>query len=137
MSALPAKLIVIALSLGAIAITLLSLRQQRLLAVHQLVVTQRQIFGLDENLWRFRVAVAERTIPLRVQEQAIAHFGPMSPMGVEPVNIPGFVPPGGNPAQPIFARSSARDTSAARPGPARNAPTRPEPQPTRGTTGQR
>ncbi len=60
------------LCIGACACMLLTLRQQRLEAVHQMAVIQKQISEKDENLLRLRIEIAHGVAPMSVQALAAA-----------------------------------------------------------------
>ena len=64
------KLAVLTLSMGACAIALLALRQQRLQIANELARTQLRLRTLDERLWALRADVAELITPDRIHELA-------------------------------------------------------------------
>lgn len=77
-----AKLTLFILALGAVACGLLTLRQQRLDAVHDMAVLHGRIAQLDRDLLVVRVQIARAISPGKV-EQLAAKLGPVVPMGVD------------------------------------------------------
>lgn len=96
-----AKLIVVILSLGVIACVLLTVRQQRMQAVHELANVQREVARLDRTLAHLRLEVAERITPERVAEMAKSIGAELRPIGVpEPAPAPPAPPASPNRANP-------------------------------------
>lgn len=76
-----AKLVVLILTIGAVAATLLAARQQRLQAVHETAEAMRRITEHDRTLWRLRSEIAERVTPGKVRKLATERFGPLAYLG--------------------------------------------------------
>lgn len=76
-----AKLCVLILGGGACAAGLLSLRQQRLDAVHEMIVLQGRMTSLDRDLLTLRTRIASLVTPGRVERMALT-LGPLRPLGV-------------------------------------------------------
>ncbi len=78
-----ARLACVILSIGAVACTLLALRQSRLQAAHELADTQLRIRAQDEALWRLRARIASRVTPERVADlaRAVSPLHPVMPSG--------------------------------------------------------
>lgn len=72
-----AKLVVLILTIGAVAATLLAARQQRLYAVHESAQAMRRIVEHDRTLWRLRSEIAQRVTPNKVR-QLVNRFGPLA-----------------------------------------------------------
>lgn len=92
------KVMMLILSIGACGCTLLSLRQQRLDAVHEMAATQRAIVKADRDLLSLRIKIAQAVSIGRVDQLATA-LGPMGPIGVDAKGgLPGLpnVGPGAN-----------------------------------------
>lgn len=85
-----AKIAFLILSVGVSACVLLTVRQQRLEAVHDLADVQRSMSRLDQDLFRLRVAIAQGVAPERVTSLAVA-LGPMRPAGVD--SLTDLLPP--------------------------------------------
>lgn len=75
------KLVVLILTIGAVAATLLAARQQRLQAVHETAEAMRRIAEHDRTLWRLRSEIAERVTPGKVRRLATDRFGPLAYLG--------------------------------------------------------
>ncbi|MBA4027988.1 MAG: hypothetical protein C0475_02395 [Planctomyces sp.] len=75
------KLCVLILGGGGCAAGLLSLRQQRLDAVHEMIVLQDKMTALDRDLLTLRTRIASLVTPERVERMALA-LGPLRPLGV-------------------------------------------------------
>lgn len=77
-----AKLVVVVLTIGVCACTLLSLRQARLQAAHELTRAQLRVRESDDRLWAMRADIARRVVPDQVQQMASAlgRFRPMLPL---------------------------------------------------------
>lgn len=76
---------------------LLTLRQQRLEAVHQMAMIQRQISEKDEQLLKLRIEIAHGVAPMSVQTLAAALPGERSRLAAIGVDQPlprGDVPAG-------------------------------------------
>jgi hypothetical protein len=72
-----AKLVVLILTIGGVAATLLAARQQRLYAVHESAQAMRRIVEHDRTLWRLRSEIAERVTPNKVRK-LVNRFGPLA-----------------------------------------------------------
>jgi hypothetical protein len=95
-----AKIAAVIVAMGIVAGALLSLRQLRLQAVHELADVQRRVAEHDRTLWHLRVEIAARTTPARTDELAQT-LGPLEPLpgpgrGHPPVHI--AAAPGPSPA---------------------------------------
>lgn len=77
-----ARLITLILSIGFAACVLLTLRQHRLQAAHELAEVARRIDEHDRVLWRLRVEVAGRVTPQRVYQLA-RMLGPLAPIEID------------------------------------------------------
>lgn len=77
-----AKLVLLILAIGAVACGLLTLRQQRLDAVHEMALLHGRIAELDRDLLVVRVGIARAISPGKV-EQLAAKLGPVQPLGVD------------------------------------------------------
>ncbi len=77
-----AKLVVLILGVGVIGCTLLGVRQQRLEAVHQMAVAQRNLMGQPKALAKLRSEIAQLSEPARIGELAALKVGPMMALGV-------------------------------------------------------
>ncbi|MCC6676893.1 MAG: hypothetical protein IT436_07100 [Phycisphaerales bacterium] len=77
-----AKLVVVVLTIGACACTLLSLRQARLQAAHELTRAQLRVRECDDRLWAMRADIARRVMPDQVRHMAnaLGSFRPMLPL---------------------------------------------------------
>lgn len=85
------------LCIGACASMLLTLRQQRLEAVHQMAMIQRQISEKDEQLLKLRIEIAHGVAPMSVQTLAAALPGERSRLAAIGVDQPlprGDIPAG-------------------------------------------
>lgn len=82
-----AKLVVVILCLGAVAATLLALRQQRIQAMHELAESRLRLRAADERLWLLRAEIARRLAPEEL-EARIASAGGMVPAGQAPALRP-------------------------------------------------
>lgn len=85
------KLVFLILAIGLTACALLSLRQQRLRVVHELAGVHASMARMDQDLLRVRVSIAQAITPQRIVSLAVA-LGPMRPIGVDPLVLPGDVP---------------------------------------------
>jgi hypothetical protein len=74
------KMAALVVSMGVIACVLLSLRQQRVQAAHELAEVQRRVLEHDRTLWRLRAELAAQLTPEKV-ERASKKFGPLLPNG--------------------------------------------------------
>lgn len=79
-----AKLCVLILGLGVMAVALLQFRQARLQAVHDLAGIQREMLLRDRELFAMRSQIAQAVTPERVQQIA-STLGPLRPIGVDPL----------------------------------------------------
>ncbi len=77
-----AKLCFLILSVGAVGLVLLSLRQQRMEIYHEMSVTQRELASMDRRVQFFQTQVASREVPANVTRLAGA-IGTLRPIGVE------------------------------------------------------
>ncbi len=84
-----AKLAVMVMAAALTAAWLLSVRQQRIMAAHDLVAAHTRMAANDRTLWRLRVEIANLLTPDRI-EQIAGTMGPMSP--ILPSNLPPGVP---------------------------------------------
>lgn len=107
-----AKLCVMILAIGATAVTVLSLRQDRLRAVNALARTQQRMYEHDRTLFALRVQIAERITPERVQQMAAA-IGATRPIVPDAPDLAG-------PPERAFARAEANTPEAARVKPVRH-----------------
>jgi len=82
-----AKLAVMVTVAALTAAWLLSVRQQRIMAAHDLISAHRRMAENERTLWRLRVEIANLLTPDRI-EQIAGAVGPMQPI------TPGRVPPG-------------------------------------------
>lgn len=78
-----AKVAAIILTIGIVGCILLTNRQLRLQAVHDLAVLQRRVAEHDRTLWHLRAEIAGRVVPRNV-EQLAKGLGPMEPIPVDP-----------------------------------------------------
>lgn len=74
------KLCVLIVSVGVIGGGLLTTRQLRIQAAHELADVQRRVAEHDRQLWQLRVEIAERTLPEHVATK-LDNLGPMAPIG--------------------------------------------------------
>lgn len=77
-----AKLCFLILSVGAVGLVLLSLRQQRMEIFHEMSVTQRELAAMDRRVQFFQSQVAAREVPENVTRLA-GGLGTLRPIGVE------------------------------------------------------
>jgi hypothetical protein len=77
-----AKFIAVILAIGVVACALLTLRQHRLQAAHELAEIERRVAEHDRVLWRLRVEIATRVTPQRVHRLAQA-LGPLAPIEID------------------------------------------------------
>jgi len=77
-----AKLCFLILSVGAIGLTVLSLRQQRTELYHTSAVVQRELASMDRRVQQFQAKVAAREVPANVTQLA-ATLGPLRSIGVD------------------------------------------------------
>ncbi len=77
-----AKGAVTILAIGATACMLLTLRQQRLNAVHEIAILQRRLSEHDRTFLKLRTEIAARITPDRIRELS-GHFGHMVPIGLQ------------------------------------------------------
>jgi hypothetical protein len=80
------------LSLGLCAAALLSLRQMRTQAAHELAEARLRVLQRDNELWRLRAQIAERITPEHVQELA-SKIHPLKPVGVDGIQPPSLAGP--------------------------------------------
>ncbi len=78
-----AKLAVMVVATAMTAAWLLSVRQQRIMAAHDLIQAHRRTVENEKTLWRLRVEIAKLLTPDRI-EQIAGAAGPMRPMTPEP-----------------------------------------------------
>jgi hypothetical protein len=82
-----AKIVVVILALGLCAAALLSLRQMRTQAAHELAEARLRVLQRDNELWRLRAQIAEHVTPEHIQELA-AKLHPLKPVGGDAVQPP-------------------------------------------------
>jgi hypothetical protein len=111
-----AKLILVILSLGVIACVLLTVRQQRMQAVHDLANVQREVAKLDRTLAHLRLEVADRITPEKVADMARS-LGELRPIGV-PEAAPAPAPSGPAPGAPPAPSPTPARPGSSRPNPA-------------------
>lgn len=95
-----AKLVVLILSMGLVACTLLTARQLRTQAAHELAEAHLRGLQRDNDLWRLRAQIAQRVSPDNVKRMALSlqDFKPMASGLPAPVTPPPQTPP--PPARP-------------------------------------
>ncbi len=96
-----AKLCVLIISMGAVALTLLALRQQRIEAVHQMAMVNLRIMEADRGIARLRTDIVASLEPKKIEAMA-SKLGTLRPIEVRPVR-PGTLPDG---RQPAFAQNT-------------------------------
>ena len=99
-----AKLCVLIISMGAVACTLLALRQQRIEAVHQMAMVNLRIMEADRGLARLRTDIVANLEPKKIEALA-SKIGTLRPIEMRPVR-PGTLPDN---RQPAFAQYTRRD----------------------------
>lgn len=109
-----AKLILLILAIGAVACGLLTLRQQRLDAVHEMALLHGRIAELDRDLLVVRVGIARAISPGKV-EQLAAKLGPVQPLGVDRQS-PTALADGKTPSPVAPGPQAPRGTPASSPG---------------------
>jgi hypothetical protein len=77
-----AKLAVLTLCLGLGACALLSLRQMRTQAAHELAEARLRVLQRDNEFWRLRTRIAARVTPEHI-EQLAQKINPLKPMATE------------------------------------------------------
>lgn len=77
------KIAAVILTIGIVGCVLLTARQLRLQAVHDLAVLQRRVAEHDRTLWHLRVEIAGNVVPRNVETLARA-LGPLEPIPVDP-----------------------------------------------------
>lgn len=82
-----AKVCVLILALGATALTVLSLRQDRLRSVNELARIQQRMLDHDRTLFEIRTQIADCVTPDRVEAMALA-AGATRPMIPEAAPAP-------------------------------------------------
>ena len=70
-----AKIAVLILSIGLIAGTLLTVRQQRIQAAHGLAKAQTRLAELDRELLRLRLRIAARITPDQIEARTVSLGG--------------------------------------------------------------
>src|SRR5690242_8128271 len=85
--------------MGVTACVLLTVRQQRMQAVHELANVQREVARLDRTLAHLRLEVAERITPEKVAEMAKSIGAELRPIGVPEPLAPPPAPEGTTPAR--------------------------------------
>lgn len=110
-----AKLVVVVLTIGACACTLLSLRQARLQAAHELTRAQLRVRECDDRLWAMRADIARRVMPDQVRHMAnaLGSFRPMLPLPGDAQRRSDYARLNSPPDQP---RTIQQGTPAANPG---------------------
>lgn len=84
-----AKLCVLILSVGAVGCSLLAIRQQRLDAVSQATIAQKNMLLHGKDLARLRTEIAQLSTPQAIELAAAARFGPMVALGPEMEEVDG------------------------------------------------
>jgi hypothetical protein len=84
-----AKIATVILTIGIVGCILLTARQQRLQAVHDLAVLQRRVAEHDRTLWHLRAEIARNVQPRNVEALARA-LGPLEHIPIDP--RPGAAP---------------------------------------------
>ena len=84
-----AKLAVLIISVALVAGALLAVRQQRIMAAHEMIRAHARIVERERDLWRLRVDIAQHLSPGRI-EQIASSLGPMRPAPPEGYNAPKF-----------------------------------------------
>lgn len=75
----------------ALAVVMLSLRQQRFEAMHEMAELHREMNAAREAIWDRQVEIAARTRPQRLERALESSGAPLEPV-VQP--RPGLLPPG-------------------------------------------
>lgn len=75
-----AKLVALILALGVVGGVLLTIRQLRIQAAHELADVQRRVSDHDRQLWQLRIEIGARVQPEQVARRAES-LGTMSPIG--------------------------------------------------------
>lgn len=104
-----AKLAVLIISMGAIACTLLALRQQRIEAVNQMAMINIRIMEADRGLAHLRTEIVSNLEPVKIEALA-SKLGTLRPIELRPLR-PGQLPDG---RQPAFAQNTRRDQASVR-----------------------
>ncbi len=94
--------------MGALACTLLALRQQRIEAVHQMAMVNLRIMEADRGLARLRTDIVANLEPEKIEVLA-SKLGTLRPIEVRPVR-PGTLPDN---LQPAYAQNNKRRTPPA------------------------
>jgi hypothetical protein len=102
------KLCVLIISMGAVACTLLALRQQRIEAVHQMAMVNVRIMEADRGLAKLRTEIVANLEPKRIEEVA-SKLGTLRPIETVPMR-PGVLP---NDGRPAFAQGQGRGKNVA------------------------
>lgn len=78
------KFVVLILSIGIIGGALLTMRQLRIQAAHELGAVQRRVGDRDRELWRLRIEIARTIRPDAVQARLLSVTGEvgLSPIGL-------------------------------------------------------
>jgi hypothetical protein len=76
------KLCLLIVCVGIIGGVLLTTRQLRIQAAHELADVQQRVAQHDRQLWQLRVEIADRTLPAQVAVR-IKGLGPVAPIGIE------------------------------------------------------
>jgi hypothetical protein len=77
-----AKLAVLILSLGVVSCVLLGIRQQRVMAAHEMADVQKRVARHDRELWKLRSEIARLTTPDKVEVMALK-FGQLVPIATD------------------------------------------------------
>lgn len=85
------KLAVLIVSLALTAGALLAVRQQRIMAAHEMVRSHQRIVRHEHDLWRLRVEIAQRLAPGRI-EQIASSLGPLKPAPPDAMTNPLHAP---------------------------------------------
>lgn len=127
-----AKLCAVIMAMGVVAIVVLSLRQARLEAVHELAEAQKRFHQHDRDLYRLRAQIADAIRPDRVHTMAMA-LGTLHPIGIDPITPEGPALAENEPATDRAIRTVS--IPSAPPAPSR--PARTTPTPSRPSHGSR
>lgn len=104
MNTLFAKLLVIIYTAGAIGVTLLVLRQQRIDTIHKIAEVHQQLIEHEKQVWSMRREVAEYCRPAHVREMMQQLNTRWTPIP----STPGIVPPPPNSTGPDDPRIIAQ-----------------------------
>jgi hypothetical protein len=77
------KLCLLVITFGVIGCCMLGLRQQRLEAVHEATVAQRNILLHSRDLAKLRTDIAAMSTPEKIELAAATRFGPLMAINVQ------------------------------------------------------